>query len=89
MANRLRDGEQEFCDSAFLYAKDIGINECLSLDYKEHAKELLAYFMARAVTDKAATIKGDRLRLLRGLTKLILMEDSLILNSTDNSGGEL
>lgn len=45
--------------------------------------------MARAITDKAAVIKGDRLRLLRSLTKLILLEDSLILNLTDNQGCEL
>ena len=89
MANRLYDGEQEFCDSAFSTLKARGIDKCLSLDYKENAKEILAYFMARAITDKAAVIKGDRLRLLRSLTKLILLEDSLILNSTDNSGGEL
>lgn len=89
MANRLYDGEHEFCDSAFSTLKTIGINKCLSIDYKGHAKEILAYFMARAITDKSAEIKGDRLRLLRSLTKLILLEDSLILNSTDNSGGEL
>lgn len=89
MANRLYDGEQEFCDSAFSTLKARGIDKCLSLDYKENAKEILAYFMARAITDKAAVIKGDKLRLLRSLTKLILLEDSLILNSTDNSGGEL
>lgn len=89
MANRLHDGEQEFCDSAFSIVKTMGINKCLNLDYKENAKEILAYFMARAITDKSAVIKGDRLRLLRGLTKLILLEDGLILNSTDNSGSEL
>ena len=39
MANRLYDGEQEFCDSAFSTLKTIGINKCLSIDYKGHEKE--------------------------------------------------
>ena len=85
MSRKLYIGELEFCDSAFSLVDSIGIEEALKINYRDKAKEILAYFMAANFVDGDADIKGERLRLLRSLTKLILMEDKRITNKAINA----
>ena len=80
MARSLYNGELEFCNSAFDLINSTGIEESLSINYRDKAKEILAYFMAASIADKNAYIEGDRLRLLRSLVKLILIEDKRIID---------